>query len=43
VDDKDELTGKYLENYRAIWDLYINNYHDRPDSALHGDRRSGGV
>ena len=25
VDNKDELTGKYLDNYRAVWDLYINN------------------
>ncbi|MGI6118236.1 MAG: ABC transporter substrate-binding protein [Bilifractor sp.] len=25
VDDMDEITGKYLDNYRAIWDLYINN------------------
>ena len=25
VDNKDELSGKYLDNYRAVWDLYINN------------------
>lgn len=25
VDDKDELKGTYLQNYRNIWDLYINN------------------
>ena len=25
VDNKDELTGAYLDNYRAVWDLYINN------------------
>jgi raffinose/stachyose/melibiose transport system substrate-binding protein len=25
VDDKDELKGTYLQNYRDIWDLYINN------------------
>lgn len=25
VDNKDELSGKYLDNYKAVWDLYINN------------------
>lgn len=25
VDNLDELKGTYLDNYRAIWDLYINN------------------
>ena len=25
VDNLDELQGTYLDNYRAIWDLYINN------------------
>lgn len=25
VNDLDELKGTYLDNYRAIWDLYINN------------------
>ena len=25
VDDEDELKGTYMDNYRAIWDLYINN------------------
>lgn len=25
VDKKDELSGKYLDNYKAVWDLYINN------------------
>ena len=25
VDNKDELTGDYLDNYKAVWDLYINN------------------
>lgn len=25
VDNKDELTGAYLDNYKAVWDLYINN------------------
>lgn len=25
VDNKDELRGDYLDNYRAVWDLYINN------------------
>lgn len=25
VDNKDELLGKYLDNYKAVWDLYINN------------------
>ena len=25
VSDEDELKGTYMDNYRAIWDLYINN------------------
>lgn len=25
VDNKDKLSGKYLDNYKAVWDLYINN------------------
>lgn len=25
VDNKDELSGRYLDNYKAVWDLYINN------------------
>ena len=25
VDNKDELSGKYLDNYKAVWNLYINN------------------
>ncbi len=25
VDDKEEIEGTYLDNYRAVWDLYINN------------------
>ena len=25
VDNKDELSGKYLDNYKAVWDMYINN------------------
>ncbi len=25
VDDMDEIEGTYLDNYRAVWDLYINN------------------
>jgi raffinose/stachyose/melibiose transport system substrate-binding protein len=25
VDDLDELKGTYLDNYRNVWDLYINN------------------
>lgn len=25
VDNKDELSGKYLDKYKAVWDLYINN------------------
>ena len=25
VDNKDELSGNYLDNYKAVWDLYINN------------------
>ena len=25
VDNTDELSGKYLDNYKAVWDLYINN------------------
>lgn len=25
VDNKDELSGKYLDNYKGVWDLYINN------------------
>ena len=25
VDNKDELRGDYLDNYKAVWDLYINN------------------
>ena len=25
VDSKTEITGAYLDNYKAMWDLYINN------------------
>ena len=25
IDDTDAIKGTYLDNYRAIWDLYINN------------------
>ncbi|MDO4500784.1 MAG: ABC transporter substrate-binding protein [Erysipelotrichaceae bacterium] len=35
VGSKTELTGAYLDNYRAIWDLYINNSTCEP-AALSG-------
>ena len=28
----DKIKGTYLDNYRAIWDLYINNSTCKPDS-----------
>lgn len=39
IDDTDEIEGKYLDNYRAIWDLYINNSTVSPQliSAKTGD------
>ena len=39
VDNKDELSGKYLDNYKAVWDLYINNSTCDPSelSAKTGD------
>lgn len=40
VDDKDELKGTYLQNYRDIWDLYINNSTTDPSqlSTATGDQ-----
>ena len=40
VDNLDELKGTYLDNYRAIWDLYINNSTINPSqlSTATGDQ-----
>lgn len=40
VDNKDELSGKYLDNYKAVWDLYINNSTINPSqlSTATGDQ-----
>ena len=39
IDDTDAIKGTYLDNYRAIWDLYINNATCEPAmlSAKTGD------
>ncbi len=39
ISEADEIKGKYLDNYRAIWDLYINNSTCDPKliSAKTGD------
>lgn len=40
VDDMDEIEGTYLDNYRAVWDLYINNGTVAPSqlSSATGDQ-----
>ena len=45
IGDTDAIKGTYLDNYRAIWDLYINNCTCAPTmlSAKTGDELRGGV
>ena len=30
ISSTDAIEGTYLDNYRAMWDLYINNQHLQP-------------
>ncbi len=37
IDTTDAIKGTYLDNYRNVWDLYINNSTTDPKAAQHKD------
>ena len=43
IDTTDAIKGTYLDNYRQIWDLYINNATCAPTEISTGGRRDGRV
>ena len=38
INTTDAIKGTYLDNYRNIWDLYINNATCDPSTSFHKDR-----